>query len=561
MRLRSKSDAGRPWLAGIIAALAVGCGPLGGCGTAGSAQAEPERPEAGHPALVEGEVPADSSAEAAEAATPPPPPVIELSAEAQQARLAAQKSVLGKEEHFGEYARDLPELPPLPAAADPQLANLDALPGSEGGGKASASGDEVPPPAIDGNALGLFVPLQNAESGALDHFYDALRTLKRGEDPDGKVRVLLYGASHTAADIYPTYLRSYLSERFGDAGPGFVAAAKTNRYYRLLAMTVESSKRWVVEHAQKRKGREDGLFGLLGASTSSTSKRDVSTITPQVKGPDTPHKTTYDLFFLKQPGGGKFTVKIDGKAQKPVSTRAKEAGPGYATYTVEGGPHEVEIRPEGKGEVRLFGMTVEYDRPGIVVDTLGINGTRAANNLKWDEAIWADNVRRRAPDLYVLAYGTNESMDEDQSIEAYKRDLRAVLDRFKRAVPEASCLLVGPGDFPVKAADGAYTPRPRTAALVAAQAEVAREKGCAFWDALAFMGGEGSMVLWAMAEPAMGRPDHIHLTRRGYVRMGMALTDALMQGFEAGDRAPARPAEEAPEAEAPEAEAPVASAP
>jgi lysophospholipase L1-like esterase len=525
VRRGSLQARGRAWLAGLIAFSVVGCGPLGGCGSTSVQGAEPERPEEGHPVLVEG--PAADAVEPAPAARAEPG-APEFPAEAAAARAVAL-GALGEDGTFAEYATKLPELPPIADPGDPQLANLDALPGSQGGGR----GEGPAAPIIDGNALGIFVPLENA--GALDHFYAALRRLKAGEDEDGKVRVLLYGASHTAADIYPTYLRSYLSERFGDGGPGYVSLVQTNRWYRLLAWTVDSTKHWKIEHAQRRDARDDGFYGLLGCSATSKRKAAKSTLTPKIAGPDGEHRTTYDLLFLKQPGGGKFTATFnrgDKLVKKTIKTKAKEPGPGYESVTLDGGPHELEVRPVGDGEVRLFGMTVEYDRPGVVVDTLGINGTRAANNLKWDEAIWSDNVRRRRPDLIVLAYGTNEATDSDQSIDAYKARLVDVLDRLRAASPEASCVLMGPGDFPLKGDDGAYGPRPRVPEIVAAQREIAEAKGCAFWDALAFMGGEGSMALWVQSTPPMGRADHIHLTRRGYVRLGMAFTDALMQGFD-----------------------------
>ena len=143
-----------------------------------------------------------------------------------------------------------------------------------------------------------------------------------------------------------------------------------------------------------------------------------------------------------------------------------------------------------------------------------------------------DNIRRRDPDLIILAYGTNESVDEDQPIEIYRRQLTEVLDRLHRASPEAACMLVGPGDFPVKDGENGFLPRPRLTQIVAVQREVATASGCAFWDALTFMGGEGSMVTWAAAEPAMAQSDHLHLTRRGDMRMGMALGDALMFRFD-----------------------------
>ncbi len=521
----------RPWLAALIGITIVGCGPLGGCGSGNVAAGGSESPEVGHPRLVEGPTgDADGAAEpdaALERADAPQLPV-----EASRAREAAL-GALGEEGTFGAYAGD-GELPStLQGAEGSELSGLDALPGSQGGsGGASGSSQGAP----DGNALGRFIPLQGAD--ALDSFYGALRRLQAGEDEDGKVRVLLYGASHTAADIYPTYLRAYLNERFGDGGPGYVSLVQTNRWYRLLAWTVTSSKHWLIEHAQRKGSREDGHFGLLGASATSKRKSAKSRLTPRISGPEGDHSTTYELFFLAQPGGGKLNLTIDGEAKPPVKTAADEPRAGYATFRVPGGPHEIEISPDGSGEVRLFGMTAEYDRSGVVVDTLGINGTRASNNLKWNEATWSDNVRRRAPDLYVLAYGTNEANDRGQPIAHYKRSLASVLDRLRAAAPQASCVLLGPGDFPDKQADGRYEPRPRLTEIIAAQSEVAAAKGCAFWDAYAFMGGEGSMDLWAKARPQMGRDDHIHLTRRGYVRMGMAFTDALMQGFDQR-RAPA----------------------
>ncbi|NJK33016.1 MAG: hypothetical protein HC927_11720 [Deltaproteobacteria bacterium] len=64
------------------------------------------------------------------------------------------------------------------------------------------------------------------------------------------------------------------------------------------------------------------------------------------------------------------------------------------------------------------------------------------------------------------------------------------------------------------------------------QRDIAYELGCGYWDMIAFMGGVNSMHAWATSRPAMASRDHIHLTKRGYVRMGMALTDALMAAYD-----------------------------
>jgi lysophospholipase L1-like esterase len=205
-------------------------------------------------------------------------------------------------------------------------------------------------------------------------------------------------------------------------------------------------------------------------------------------------------------------------------------------YRTQDGPHSLKIRVRGNGPVRLFGVAVERERPGVMVDTLGINGARAAYQLLWDADLYREHLRRRDPDLVVLAYGTNESGDDGQPIEEYEADLRRVVARMKEAVPEASCLLIGPSDRPVQVMDdeagASFEDRPRTGLVNATQAKVATELGCGYFDLVAFSGGPLSLVEWAASEPAMAQPDHIHYTARGYHRLGDVLHQALLEGYE-----------------------------
>src|SRR5690606_32774958 len=78
--------------------------------------------------------------------------------------------------------------------------------------------------------------------------------------------------------------------------------------------------------------------------------------------------------------------------------------------------------------------------------------------------------------------------------------------------PDTSCVLVGPGDFPIKGPDNSLAPRPRVLDIVAAPRETARAAGRAVRATLQFMGGEGSMAHWTSAQPATApsrpRPPH-----------------------------------------------------
>ncbi len=447
-----------------------------------------------------------------------------------RARALAQRSALGEDTALFEDEAGKP-LPWIAAQAgaptEPGLddALLDSLPGSSGlGGNAPTDG-----PAINGNMLGLFEPIAG-DGKPLAHFHRALRSLERGYDSDGKVRVLVFGASHTEADIYPQYVRSYLQERFGDGGHGFVMPAQPWRSYSHVEVTVDGFEHWRTDHAQ-RNGDELGRYGLLGASVTSRDKRAVGKLVPKagvVAG-------RYELYYLAQPRGGTVDLYADGELVGSVATTAPKFAAGYHAFELPEGEHMIELRLRGDGDVRLFGLTLERDDPGIVVDTLGIAGTRAANALEWDAAIWADNVRRRAPDLFVMAFGTNEATDAQQPITHYERRLGDTVARYREAAGAPSCLLIGPGDFPQLLDDGTVLPRARVGEIVAAQKRVAAELGCGFWDLQAFMGGELSMSQWVRSTPPMAAPDHIHLSRRGYVRMGMALVDALMADYDHDD--------------------------
>src|SRR5207248_2043641 len=105
--------------------------------------------------------------------------------------------------------------------------------------------------------------------------------------------------------------------------------------------------------------------------------------------------------------------------------------------------HQLEVRATGDGDVRVFGVSLDRAQHGVVFDALGINGATIKTCLSWNEPHWAEQLRHRAPALVVLAYGTNESVDESMPRETYERQLVDLLGRISRAVPSSSCLLLG----------------------------------------------------------------------------------------------------------------------
>jgi lysophospholipase L1-like esterase len=385
---------------------------------------------------------------------------------------------------------------------------------------------QVPPP-VNGNSLGSFVPVEN--EAALGHFHAALDALITHPEQKNKVRIAAYGASHTQADIYSSYLRYYLQERFGNGGPGFLPLGM-ERGWSQHDFSVRSHG-LEVEYVQAKGTPPHGRFGLSGSAAVAKPNAWVRVEPRDGKDPELA-ASQYRLFYAAEPEGGEISLSVDGAEPLLLPARAEQVEPRSQFFERPLGWHALEVRALGEGPSRLFGISIERRQPGLVIDTLGIRGTRAATLLFWDQSLWEQPLRQRTPDLVILAYGTNETTDQRQPIEEYASTLELVLQRVRHTLPEASCLLVGPGDFPKAQGDGWVT-RPRLLEIIAEQRRLAPQFGCGFWDAYSFMGGAGSMAEWARSNPRLGATDHIHLTPRGYVRMGMALGDALMRAYDA----------------------------
>lgn len=402
--------------------------------------------------------------------------------------------------------------------------------------------------------LGRRTRLTDPSKKALDHFYSALRGLQNGTRE--RARVAFFGASHMAADSFTRVFRHRLQGLFGDAGPGFVVPARPWKNYNHRDVTLAYSKGWKSYWVSNRHGRADGRYGLAGCSFESGDKAEFCRMSTRKKGEFGRSVSKVELYYWQQPGGGDLLITVDQDPPRIIKTAATEAGPGYAKFDLVEGEHTVELRPVGNGDVMLFGVALERDQRGVVVDTMGINGARASAVLQWAPEVFGEQLKRRNPDLVVLAYGTNATGDKGEAMGGYAAQLDKAISQVRAAVPKASCIYVGPSDRPFKVVrDGRtgdwkspkrpktkagrralmkrlhFLPRPRQARVIATQKRIAHKNGCAYWDWTKMMGGPLSMVKWVHSEPRLGARDYVHLTGNGYARAAGFFWKAVMGGY------------------------------
>ncbi|HSO36486.1 MAG TPA: GDSL-type esterase/lipase family protein [Labilithrix sp.] len=361
---------------------------------------------------------------------------------------------------------------------------------------------------------------------AMRRFFESVARLEAGQAQDD-VRIVQFGDSHTAADIETAVVRRALQGRFGDGGRGFVALGKPWKGYLQDGVRCGMSSEWAPERGKLAKGRfsGDGLYGLagIGVETHAHGARAWTDITSRT--------ARTEVAYLEQPNGGSFDVFVDGVRVVRVATRGERTTSAFRTFDVtEGAAHQLEVRATGDGDVRVFGISLDRSQPGIVFDALGINGARVTTCLQWNESHWAEQLKHRSPALVVLAYGTNESTDEAMPPQTYERQLVDLLGRVARAVPTASCLLLGPPDRAVR--DGeTWSTSAKLKEIIGSQRRVAEAAGCGFYNQLEAMGGEGTVAGWAQEEPPRAQKDRVHLTRDGYAQLGSSFASDIMRAY------------------------------
>lgn len=384
--------------------------------------------------------------------------------------------------------------------------------------------DELPPPSDDG--LTHEIALDDPD-GALARAFE--RGLARAAEREGTLRIAFFGSSHVAGDLVTGILRQRLQRHFGDAGRGFVTAVPPYGSYWQWGVRVEEGEGWSVAEPNA-KDMSPGAYGLTGMGFDAVEPAWAAI---ETEGSTASH---LEVHYLRQPGGGPLSVSIDG-AHLTIDTAFEREAAGIEYVALRDGPHRVEVAAGGEASARLYGFVLERAASGVIVDQLGVNGMTPAVALLSDAAIAADFLRARRPDVVAVWLGANEA-SELWPFDLQDANLRALVGRLRETAPSAACLIIGPLDRRQHAPDGTPFVPAALAALVEIHRVVARDLGCAYFDAFAWHGGAGAVERFEAADPPLIRGDRLHLTQAGYVRFGASLLRALLSPLRG--HAPAR---------------------
>lgn len=369
--------------------------------------------------------------------------------------------------------------------------------------------------------------IEDPSGKALNTFFKGLAASRTGKR---SVVISHYGDSPITADNITATVRRKLQKDFGDAGHGFILAARPWPWYDHQNVAFQPGKGWKADPMFfSRPETRCGFGGVI--FTASGPDIETTVGTSETGGPGA-SVTAFELYFLAQPGGGSLNLELDGKPAGRVSTAGEAPHSDFHRIEVSPGPHRLTARTVGDGEVKLFGFVLENGKTGVAYDSLGVNGgfIQMLSSFQ-NEKIWAEQLRRRAPDLVILGYGANESEFDNLPMDRYEVDTREAIRRIRNALPNASILLLGPMDRGKRGPGGSVITRPMIPRLVATQRRIAAETGCAFFDTYSAMGGEGTVSRWLETRPRLMGGDLTHPTVQGSERVGDLIYEALLNAY------------------------------
>lgn len=379
-------------------------------------------------------------------------------------------------------------------------------------------------PSLPGVYVPVGPPVPNAPEG-LAPLYDGLDRLRSGPaSQDEKLRVLLLGDSHVAGGIITQRLRDRFQADFGDAGRGPMVPGLPYAGRREADWKLTQTNDWTFENSLRSPASPFSLTGFIARSRGAGASM---TIAATGGGFD-----EVEISFVRRSGGGAFEIRVDDRTISRIETDGPFPTADRVLLPTASNSRRLELRVVDRRPVELLSWGLEQKKRGVIVEGHGVSGATSWIMQKWDAGLLAEDLRRRAPTLVLLAFGTNEGFQTKFDAEKYAADYAQIIRLMQEAAPRAAIVLVGPPDAARRAGKGAApapgcgwaTPANLFAAR-SAQQRLAANLNVAFWDWSALMSGPCGVHDWVTRSPPLARPDHVHLTHPGYV----ATADAIYQ--------------------------------
>jgi hypothetical protein len=256
--------------------------------------------------------------------------------------------------------------------------------------------------------------------------------------------ILQIGDSHTAADYFTGEIRRILQERYGDGGPGYFVVGTPHIGVRHTLIKSALSAGWT--YAALQKSAANTRFSLAGFSTTAMASHETIRLSAESEMP-------YDLIEIETSAGpdrGAIDVALDNVVCLQRKLRADHEESVVLQLTAAQCKRSrfetITITTTEDGPVTLDGIGIFAQPSGLTYSNVGFPGAKVDIINKFDANIFTNELRRLAPQIVVLAFGTNEGFKDDIDLDEYRDHYLEAIHRIRVALPAAKLVMILPSD-------------------------------------------------------------------------------------------------------------------
>ncbi len=355
-------------------------------------------------------------------------------------------------------------------------------------------------------------------------FFEKLFQLETKKE--GNVRIAYFGDSMTDGDLIVKDFRTYLQEKFGGQGVGFVNITSESASSR-SSVTHEFSGNWKTQSYLKVK-RPSRAFGVNGHVFFANDTANVAWVK---------YKATKTKFASELPRPTLFYGSSSNKEGKVFfvagDTIVKKLTPNNTLNTLtlsEGSLKNLKVNFKKADSIPIYGFNFD-DGKGVHVDNFSNRGNSGLPLGSFDINTMRAFHAKLDYDLIVLQYGANVLNYGTLDYTWYEKRMTKVVNHLKECFPGVAILIVSTADKSTKydlemKTDSAVVPLNR------AQKKYAIKSEASFVNMYILMGGDGSMVKWVEEVPSKANKDYTHFNHRGAKEAANLIFTQLNQGYE-----------------------------
>ncbi|MBO7575706.1 MAG: hypothetical protein J6S99_07875 [Bacteroidales bacterium] len=355
-----------------------------------------------------------------------------------------------------------------------------------------------------------------------ERFFDEVfAALEQAEEKP--VRIVHYGDSQIEEDRITGTIRERLQERFGGNGPGMMPARKLSTP-RMSGSSSVKLRRYFNYGGQgnRASGRQYGPFADFTRLDSVTTL-SFRQVVRKDQRPSNFERVTLVAGNVRS----YLNVSNEGD-QRRVETTDNPLS--FIRYELPDSSARVSLTTTGHAD--LYGVLLD-SKTGVRMDNVPMRGCSGTIFTSMDDAQLRSFYKEENVRMIILQYGGNSVpyLKTDKVISNYKENIRKQIRHIQELAPKAKIVFIGPSDM-ATTINGKRQTYPKLANVVDSLRSAALECGAAYWDIYGVMGGEGSMVQWVTARPALAGPDYIHFTLAGARKVGEMFCDSFSLYYE-----------------------------